>query len=95
MTGVSGTWAINSVKVDAEPVMNDEGFQQLLVTPNQIVIEPAGIAFSVSQATSRSAILESRSQVFFAEYFKTDDELTLELSRPAFNEKVRLNASMI
>lgn len=95
MTGVSGTWAINSVQVDTEPVINDEGFQQLLVTPNQIVIEPAGIAFSVSQSTSKSAILESRSQVFFAEYFKSDGELTLELSRPAFNEKVRLNASMI
>ena len=95
MTGVSGTWAIHSVQVDAEPVLNDEGFEQLLVTPSQIVIEPAGIEFSVSQATSRSAILESRSQVYFAEYFKTSDgQLTLELSRPAFNEKVRLNASM-
>ena len=94
MTGVNGAWAITSVQVDAEPVMNDEGFEQLLVTPNQIVIEPAGIEFTVSQATSRSAILESRSQVFFAEYYMRDGQLTLELSRPAFNEKVRLNASM-
>ncbi len=94
MTGVNGAWAIKSVQVDAEKVDN-EGFEHLHVTPNQITIEPAGIEFAVNQATSRSAILESRSQIFFAEYFKRDDELTLELSRPAFDEKVRLNACMV
>ena len=94
MTGVSGAWSINSVQVDKELVQNDEGFERLVVERDQISIEPAGIEFSISQATSRSAILESRSQVYFAEYAKSGDKLTLELSRPSFREKIRLNASM-
>lgn len=92
MTGVDGAWAIKTVQVDAESVSNREGFERLVVTPNRIAIEPAGIEFSVNQSTSRSAILESRSQIFFAEYFTRNGELTLELTRPTFNEKVRLNA---
>ena len=94
MTGVSGAWRIESVQVDAETV-EDEGFDQLLVSPQQISIEPAGIEFSVNQATWRSAVLTSRSEVFFAEFSKRENELTFELSRPAFNEKIRLNARLV
>ncbi|MCP4477319.1 MAG: hypothetical protein GY818_04425 [Planctomycetaceae bacterium] len=93
MTGVSGLWRIESVKVDAETVV-DEGFDQLLVSDNQISIEPAGIEFSVNQSTWRSAVLESRSEVYFAEFSKRDDKLTFEITRPAFNETIRLYASM-
>ena len=94
MTGVSGAWRIESVQVDAETV-EEEGFDQLLVSPQQISIEPAGIEFSVNQATWRSAVLTSRSEVFFAEFSKRDNELPFELSRPAFNEKIRLNARLV
>lgn len=52
------------------------------------------IEFSVSQSTWRSAVLESRSEVFFAEFSKRDNKLTIELSRPAFNETIRFHASM-
>ena len=94
MTDVHGYWTINSVQVNSEPVMDQDGFEKLVVSNNQISIEPAGIEFSVNQATSRSAILESRSQVFFAEYSRNDGTLTLNLSRPAFRETIRLNASL-
>ena len=93
MTGVTGAWRIDAVQVNAETVV-DEGFDRLNVSPNQITIEPAGIEFSVNQSTPRSAVLESRSQVFFAEFSKRDDQLFIELSRPAFSEKVRLHASL-
>lgn len=93
MTGVTGSWRIESVQVNAETVV-DEGFDRLVVGPSQIAIEPAGIRFEVSQSTPKSAVLESRSQIFFAEYFKRDDQLTIELSRPSFSEKVRLNATL-
>ncbi len=92
MTGVDGAWAIKRVQVDTESVSNREGFERLVVSPNRIAIEPAGIEFSVNQSTSRSAVLESRSQIFFAEYYTRDGELTLELTRPMFNETVRLSA---
>lgn len=92
MTGVDGAWAIKTVQVNADSVSNREGFERLVVSSNRIAIEPAGIEFSVNQSTSRSAVLESRSQIFFAEYFTRNGELTLELSRPTFKEKIRLNA---
>ena len=92
MTGVEGAWAITTVQVDADSVNNREGFERLVVTPGRIAIEPAGIEFSVNQSTSRSAILESRSQIFFAEYFTRNGELTLELTRPMFSETIRLSA---
>ncbi|MDB4778178.1 hypothetical protein OAG68_01850 [bacterium] len=93
MTGVNGAWTIKSVQVDAEEVV-DEGFDQLVVTPDQIAIEPAGIELAISQSTTRSAILESRSDIYYAEFHKTENELTLIFTRPAFGEKVRLSACM-
>lgn len=93
MTGVNGAWTIKSVQVDAEEVV-DEGFDRLVVTQDQIAIEPAGIELAVSQSTSRSAILESRSEVYFAEFHKTENELTLIFTRPAFRQKIRLNACL-
>ena len=94
MTDVHGNWTIHSVFVNSEQVTDQDGFEKLVVSNNHISIEPAGIEFSVNQATSRSAILESRSQVFFAEYFKNDGQLTLDLSRPAFRETIRVSASL-
>ena len=93
MTGVNGAWTIEKVQVDAEEVL-DEGFDRLVVSDNRIAIEPAGIELAVSQSTSRSAILESRSEVYFAEFSRRNDELTFEFSRPAFREKIRLNARL-
>jgi len=95
MRGVDGNWNIDSVEVNTEPASQDNGFDRLIVERDRIAIEPAGIEFSINQATSKSAILESRSQVFFAEFSQSDDQLTLNLSRPAFRETVRLNATMI
>ena len=94
MNGMQGAYTIDSVQVNSEPVMDNDGFEKLIVAPNQVSIEPAGIEFVVNQSTSRSAILESRSQVFFAEYSKRDGHLTLDLSRPAFRETIRLSASL-
>lgn len=93
MNGVNGAWTIKSVQVDAEEVV-DEGFNQLVVSADQIAIEPAGIELAVNQSTARSAILESRSEVYFAEYFKSENELTLIFTRPAFRQKIRLSACM-
>lgn len=93
MTEVNGAWTIRSVQVDAEEVV-DEGFDRLVVTKDQIAIEPAGIELAISQSTSRSAILESRSEIYFAEFHKSENELTLVFTRPAFREKIRLSACM-
>ena len=93
MTGLKrGLWTIKSVHVNSAPVANVEGFRQLVIKDNAVAIEPAGIEFSVAQSTTRTAVLESRSQIFFADFSSRDGELTLNLSRPAFSEKISLNA---
>lgn len=95
MTGIQrGSWTIKSVHVNSAPVLNAEGFCHLVVKDNAVAIEPAGIEFSVEQSTARTAILESRSQVFFADFTARDGALTLNLSRPAFSEKISFSAEL-
>ncbi len=95
MTGIQrGSWTIKSVQVNSTPVLNAEGFRQLVVKDKAVAIEPAGIEFSVEQSTTRTAVLESRSQVFFADFFSRDGQLTLHLSRPSFDEKISLSAQL-
>jgi hypothetical protein len=95
MTGIQrGAWIIKSVHVNSSPVEHAEGFRHLFINDNGLTIEPAGIEFSVAQSTSRTAVLESRSQIFFADFITRNGELTLNLSRPAFSEKIRLNAQL-
>ena len=95
MTGIQrGSWTIKSVQVNSAPVLNAEGFRQLVVKDRAVAIEPAGIEFSVEQSTTRTAVLESRSQVFFADFFSRDGQLTLNLTRPSFDEKISLSAQL-
>jgi hypothetical protein len=95
MTGIQrGSWTIKSVQVNSRPVPNADGFNQLVIRDKAVAIEPAGIEFSVEQSTARTAILESRSQVFYADFCSRNGELTLNLTRPSFDEKISLNARL-
>ncbi|MGI9516794.1 MAG: hypothetical protein ACR2NP_07115 [Pirellulaceae bacterium] len=89
----SGEWRIRCVEVNSTPASDDGGFQVLVTTPTEIRLEPAGITFVIQQATARSAVLESRSQIFFADFLVRGDQLTLHLTRPAFQEKITLIAT--
>ena len=90
-----GLWSINRVSINSKDEANSDNFRQLLVSENRVRIEPAGIDFSINQSTSKSAILESRSQIFFAEFFEQGERLRITLSRPAFAETVSLDAEYI
>lgn len=87
-----GQWMIRTVLVNSEPAGKESGFQMLISNNGELRIEPAGIALKVNQATARSAVLESQSQVFFADYATRGDELTLNLSRPQFSETISIVA---
>ncbi len=89
---VPGQWMIRSVFVNSQPTSEECGFQKLISEDGMLRIEPAGISLRINQATDRSAVLESRSQVFFADYFTDGDELTLNLSRPQFAETISITA---
>lgn len=88
-----GSWMIQRVSVNAESVSSDHGFRELVVSEKEVRIEPAGICFSVNQATSKSAVLESRSQVFFADFFENGEQLRMTMSRPMLAETILLEAS--
>jgi hypothetical protein len=88
-----GIWRIDSVEVNSKAASDCETFRQLLMSEREIRLEPAGITFYFQQATARSAILESRSQIFFADFTTRGQRLTLVLSRPAFSETVSLQAT--
>ncbi|HMO14761.1 MAG TPA: hypothetical protein PKD64_06780 [Pirellulaceae bacterium] len=91
----NGLWSIRRVAVNADQTANDDTFRQLIVNGKSVRIEPAGIDFSVNQSTSKSAILESRSQIFFADFFEHGERLRLTLSRPEFAETVSLDAEYL
>ena len=87
-----GQWKIRSVTVNSEPALEDNGFHELYFDEKVLRIEPAGISLNVNQATARSAVLESRSQVFYADFSTRGDELIVRLSRPQFDETVFITA---
>lgn len=87
-----GTWMIRDLIVNSSPVLDQPGFQHLVVESERLRIEPVGLEFQISQATGRSAILESRSQIFFADFSVRNGQAHLKLSRPAFSETVEINA---
>ena len=89
----AGHWRIQSVEVNSQPASDNNGFVSLISTPDEIRVEPAGITFDVQQATARSAVLQSRSQVFYADFFTRGEQLILNLSRPSFSEKVSFKAT--
>lgn len=89
-----GSWAIQSVTVNSQPASSHSGFDRLIVDGQELRIEPAGIALNVSQSTVRSAVLVSRSQVFFADYSLRGDTLVIKMTRPQFAETVSIIATL-
>ena len=83
MTGIQrGSWTIKSVQVNSAPVLNAEGFRQLVVKDRAVAIEPAGIEFSVEQSTTRTAVWNRGRKYSLPTSFLATGELTLNLSRP-------------
>ncbi len=87
-----GEWAIMSVKVNSETVMNYEGFVQLNISGEEFSIEPIGLQFAIRQVTPGAAVLESQGQTYFADFELNDEQLTLTLTRPKFHETVTISA---
>ena len=90
----TGTWRVQLVEVNSKPAGETEEFSLLISTAQTLRLDPAGIVFQFQQATERSAILESRSQIFFADFTTRGNRLTIKLSRPAFAEKIAIIAEL-
>ncbi len=87
-----GQWQISSVDVNGRSSDEIDGFRVLMSSGDRWQLMPAEITFKINQATSRSAVLESRSQIFFADFFVRGEKLTLNITRPAFADRIHLEA---
>lgn len=88
-----GVWQVYSVEVNSKPAGETDQFCTLITTEDAFRLEPAGVQFTIQQSTARSAVLESRSQIFFADFAARGDQLSLNLSRPSLSEKISLKAT--
>ena len=91
----NGNWDVKSILINEETVMNNEGFQTLKITDDEFEILPIGFRFRIRQSTSKTAVLESRGQVFYANFSLDRTVLTIELARPKFKETIRLEAELV
>ena len=88
-----GLWQIESVLVNEQTVINDEGFLRLDVTENDFVIQPIGLRFNFQQLTPRSAILESGGRAFLADFLVNENAIHLKLTRPEIDETIHIGAT--
>ena len=87
-----GQWQIQSVLVNDQTVLNNEGFLRLEISNDELVIQPIGFRFNIQQSTARSAVLESGGRVFFADFVENDKAIELRLTRPEFEETINIGA---
>ena len=90
-----GAWEIKSVTLNNAPVHPDDGYMQLIVSQDQLRIEPLGIELKICQATPRSMMLESNSQIFWADINQSKDRLQLKIERQMFRETILLEAEYL
>ena len=96
MGGVpKGEWEIVSILVNRETVLNDDGFRSVEIADDELIIQPSGMSFKVKQSTSENAVLESRGQVFYADFSFSQGMMIVELTRPKLKESVRIEAVFI
>ena len=90
-----GVWEIQSVIVNAETVMNDEGFRRLEFSSNEMSIQPVGFRFQLSQSAENQVEFVSRGQVFNAEIVVENEQVSLHLTRPKFSESILIEAEYV
>jgi hypothetical protein len=90
-----GSWEIQSVIVNAETVMNDEGFRRLEFGNNEMLIQPVGFRFQLSESHDNNIVFISRGQIFNAQITLEGEDVQLELTRPKFDERITIEARYV
>jgi hypothetical protein len=90
-----GGWQIEGVLINGETVLNDEGYRFIELVDNTLTILPVEMRFVVKQSQRSSAVLESQGQTFFAEIEQADGSLTIEISRPKYKDRIRIEATVV
>ncbi|MFK7766715.1 MAG: hypothetical protein AB8B55_05800 [Mariniblastus sp.] len=90
-----GDWAVESILINGTTVMNNDGMRGLEILDDEWVIQPVGQRFKVRQSTSKTAVLESNGEVFYADFEVRGSDLRLQLARENRNETVCIEAIAI
>lgn len=90
-----GNWEIQAVIVNSETVMNDEGFRRLEFANNEMVIQPVGFRFQLSESSDNEVVFMSRGQIFNAAINLDGEHVHLELTRPKFDESISIEAEYV
>ncbi len=91
----AGNWQIQSVLLNEQTVLNNEGFLRLEITPTELLIQPIGFRFKIQFSTPRTAILESRGEVYFVDYVHKGNTVELKLTRPELSDWIQIGAELI
>jgi hypothetical protein len=91
----NGDWAIQCVLLNDQTVVNSDSIRALEILDLEWVIQPAGQRFKVRQLTSKSAVLESNGQTYYAEFQVDGSQLNLQLSRQNVKETLTVEAFSI
>lgn len=91
----NGKWKIQSVLVNDQTVLNNEGFISLDVLGDELVINPIGFRFQIQKRTPSGLLLESSGRVFYADVLVDNRVLELKLTRPDFDETIQIGAEYI
>ena len=90
----NGRWDIESIVINAETVLNNEGFNQLTISNSKIEIRPADLNFAIESVDGSTMTLLSRGQLFFAKCSTDGEFLEMLLTRPRFTETIKISARL-
>lgn len=96
----NGNWDIECVLINNRTVLNDDAIRCLEIYDDEWVIQPAKQRFRVRQTSTKSnglmsAVLESKGDVYFADFKVKGSNLTLSMSRPNIKEVITFEAIAI
>ena len=90
----AGSWLIESVVVNSETV-NDDGFKNIQISGNQIVIQPLDLRFKIEEATTSGMLLRSdEDDQYFATVRYAGNKFRLLFTRAGVPERVELTAKL-
>lgn len=88
----TGCSLIESVVANSVTVASDEGFAELQINEEEILIGPVGIRFLIVDAKDEKLTLVADEQVYFANYQIAGRDLLINLNRPEITDTIKIHA---
>ena len=85
-------WFIESVVVNNDTVVTDDGFVELQINEDELLIEPVGIRFLVAEAHEDGLTLVSNEQVYRATLNFDGEFCAVSMNRPEISDTIQIHA---